>query len=374
MKQFLAIILILAVLGGGYYIRTSGILNSKASTKNSEPLDKIVRVATVNERVTGMILPLVGRVHASKSVEITPEVTARVLKVYATPTKNVTKGELLIELEHSKEEARFKEEEVRLTNFHRKLGLMQKLKKNGVISEDAFEQLEAQTAQQEAVLRASKAELEERKIYAPFSGILSLHQITAGQLVKPGNILLQLDDISTVYADFNIPEKYLSQIKVGQKLEAKTEAWPREKFSGKIVNIDSHVQSDTLAIKIRVSFANPKLKLLDGMMLELSLNLAADKYPVIPLRSITYQGEERYVFILNKNNTVSRRKIVLGPVNGNNTAVKEGLRAGMVVITEGIEKLQDGDLVKILEDKPALEDMPGDVPLKKKNRSEGNIL
>ena len=150
--------------------------------------------------------------------------------------------------------------------------------------------------------------------------------------------------------------------------------WPNEKFNGVVREIDTHVKSDTLAIKIRVFFKNDNVRLLDGMMMEIALSLFGGKYAVIPLKSVLYQGDDRYVFILNKDHTVSRRRIILGPITGSYAAVLDGVRPGMQVVSEGVEKLVDGDRVRVLSDERSLEDLSGDIPLRKKNRTGDAVL
>lgn len=375
MKKVLALLLFLVTAFASWLCYTSGILHRGApvSVRVSE-LEKSVRVVPVKDQKSGLSFPLVGRVFASKSVEITPEVTARISKVHVASAQAVKQGQLLIELDHSMEEARLREETVRLDNQMRRLSMMQKLNSKGVVSLDSMEQLRAETEQQKAVVEARKAALEERKIYAPFSGVLSLHRLTPGELVRPGSVLLQLDDLSEVYVDFNIPERLMSQLVPGQKVVGTAEAWPNEKFNGVVREIDTHVKSDTLAIKIRVFFKNDNVRLLDGMMMEISLSLFGGKYAVIPLKSVLYQGDERYVFILNKDRTVSRRRIILGPVTGSYAAVLDGVRPGMQVVSEGVEKLADGDKVRVLSDEKSLEDLSGDVPLRKKTRTGDSVL
>lgn len=371
LRGILAFIFVVIVVTGLYGIKMSDILKN-GENRPQVAEDKTVRVSKAFATESGTVLPLVGRVHANQSLEITPEVTARVSKIYVKPTQSVQKGDILIQLDNTKEKALLKEAKVNYDNQVRKLKVLRTLKAKGVVSLDALEQLEALVDAQRAVVEAREVELNERTIYAPFEGVLSLHQLTEGQFVKPGNVLLQLDDISRVYVDFQIPERFLAKIVVGQEVTAVTDAWPGHIYVGRIKEIDTHVNSDTLAIKVRVYFKNKSLELLDGMMLEMSLNLATEKLPVVPLKAITYLGDDRFVFVL-RNNIVSRRKVTLGAVNGSNVAIKQGIRTDSLVVVEGIEKIRDGDKVTVLKNDDEL-DVSGDVPLKKKDKKNNEDL
>jgi membrane fusion protein (multidrug efflux system) len=109
--------------------------------------------------------------------------------------------------------------------------------------------------------------------------------------------------------------------------------------------------------------------LLDGMMVKLNLNLSSEKLPMIPLKSVVYIGDERYVYVLGENDTVNRVKVSLGTVNGTNIAIKSGLQLDSLIVVEGAENLDDNERVKVLNNSGSI--INNDVPLKrKKNNNE----
>ncbi len=352
-------------------ISYTGVLHKTAKVTPPK-VDKTVRIKEVVTSEVGLILPLVGRVHANKSLQIAPEVSGRIAKIHVNTTQVVKAGDLLVELDNDHEQAVLKEAQVKLQEIERKLTTARALQKKGFVSIDALAQLEAQAKAQQAVVAAKAVELQDRYIYAPFAGILSLHHLTIGQLVHPDDILLQLDDLSAVYVDFQIPERFLSQVRVGQEVTATTDAWPGRIFIGRISHVDSHINSDTLSIKVRVFFKNPKVELLDGMMLEVALALASQTLPIVPLKAINYLGDERFVYVLGNNNEVGQRKVTLGPVRGAEVSIRAGVQAGMFVVVEGSEKIVDGDVVTVLKDDDL--DVSGDVPLKKKDKKNKEDL
>lgn len=168
---------------------------------------KTVRVDKVDLSNSALIIPLIGRVNANQSVNITSEVTARIKKIGFNSAQAVKKGSLLIELENSIQKSKLKEAQINLDNELRKLNISHKLMKKGALSLDSYEQLKASVESLKAVVEIRKGELEERSIYAPFDGVLGLHDLTVGKLVKPGTVLFQLDDLKRVYVDFVLPEK-----------------------------------------------------------------------------------------------------------------------------------------------------------------------
>ncbi|MBO6009166.1 MAG: efflux RND transporter periplasmic adaptor subunit [Ruminobacter sp.] len=361
-------LLSVAVICGVLYAVNYSSILKYPTVHGDKSAPTMVRVAEVEYSSAGTRLPLVGRVHANRSVQIVSEVTGRISKVFVSPTQMVKTGDLLVQLENERHKALLKESEVVLKNYQRRLEMSGKLINKGVVSQDSYEQIRALVKSQTAVVDARQAELNARDITAPFDGILSLHNITAGQFVKPETVLFQLDDISQVYVDFPIPERFLSKIVVGQEVTATTDAWPGHIFSGKVKQIDTHINVDTLAVGVRIYFDNQEFKLLDGMMLEVSMNMASEKLPVVPLKSLVYAGEDRYVFVVNEENKVFRRKVVLGPVNGAMVAVNQGLRVGTSIVVEGVNRIHDGDTVTVIRQED-IEAVSGEVPLKKKDKT-----
>ena len=108
-------------------------------------------------------------------------------------------------------------------------------------------------------------------------------------------------------------------------------------------------------------------------MIEVDLALSREKLPSIPLKAVNYLGDDRFVYVLKKNNTVSRRKVILGPINGQNVSIRKGLRVNSLVVIEGLDKINDGDLVKPQMQEEAL-DLIDDVPLKKKGKTSEDIV
>ena len=101
---------------------------------------------------------------------------------------------------------------------------------------------------------------------------------------------------------------------------------------------------------------------------EMLMNMASEKLPVVPLKSLVYAGEDRYVFVVNEENKVFRRKVVLGPVNGAMVAVNQGLRVGTSIVVEGVNRIHDGDTVAVIKQED-IEAVSGEVPLKKKDKT-----
>src|SRR5690606_5927114 len=120
-------------------------------------------------------------------------------------------------------------------------------------------QLDTQRATRDAaVARVAqmRADIGDRRIRAPFAGVLGIRQVSPGALVTPGTAVATLDDISRVHVDFPVPEARLSHLAVGQKLTGTSVAWPGQAFEGEVSSIDARIDPGTRAVTVRGDFPN----------------------------------------------------------------------------------------------------------------------
>src|SRR5262249_13486589 len=129
-----------------------------------------------------------------------------------------------------------------------------------------------------ANLKSAKAQFAEQKalvnkklVRAPFSGRLGIRAVDVGQYVNAGTKLVTLQSLDPVYVDFFAPQKLLGQIKSKQKVVLRTDAFPKEEFSGEVSSIDPKVDPATRNVQIRGTIRNPKHTLLPGMFATVSI-------------------------------------------------------------------------------------------------------
>ncbi len=122
---------------------------------------------------------------------------------------------------------------------------------------------------------AARARAGDRTIRAPFAGVVGLSDIAPGALINPGAAIVTLDDVSAIRVDFDIPDRYLANIREGQQIIARVDAYPGETITGRIPKLDTRIDERTRAITARAEFPNPSRKLKPGMMLRGHLRRAS---------------------------------------------------------------------------------------------------
>jgi membrane fusion protein (multidrug efflux system) len=214
-----------------------------------------------------------------------------------------------------------------------------------VVSKSQYDQLEATMKANEARVQAAKARLDDTYIRAPFTGRVGLRRVSLGTLISPGTVITTLDDTSSIKVDFSVPESYVSQLRDGQGVTTRTNAWPGRNFTGKVVSVDSRVDPATRAVTVRALVPNRDAALKPGMFLTVSV--AQDHRPalVIPEEALIPEQARQFVYLV-QGAKVAKREVTLGRREPGFVEIASGVAAGDQVVIEGTLKLRDGSPVR----------------------------
>ncbi|MGF1905964.1 efflux RND transporter periplasmic adaptor subunit [Aliivibrio salmonicida] len=309
-------------------------------------------VAVVAEEVAtheiSQSLSLIGKLEAAESVIISPEVSGKVDRIAIKANQTVKKGQLLIQLNDDKAKAVIKEAQAYLHDEQRKLKEFQRLSKKNAITQTEIDGQKASVNIAQARLEAANAELRDLHISAPFAGTVGFIDFSLGKMVSVGSELLTLDNLSLMQLDLQVPERYLSMLSTGMKVDAKSQAWGALEFSGEVVGIDSRINAETLNLRIRIDFPNKKLKMKPGMLMAATLDFPAINAPIIPVQALEYSGTKRYVYVIGDDNKVIRTEVILGARVENRVVIEKGLDIGQDIVVQGLVNMRDGVTVKMI--------------------------
>lgn len=310
-------------------------------------------VAVVSEEVAtheiSQSLSLIGKLEAAESVIISPEVSGKIDRIAVKANQEVKKGQLLIQLNDDKASAAIKEAQAYLNDEKRKLKEFQRLAKKNAITQTEIDGQKASVDIAQARLEAANANLSDLHISAPFSGTVGFIDFSRGKMVNVGTELLTLDNLSLMQLDLQVPERYLSMLSTGMKVDALSQAWGKTVFSGKVVGIDSRINAETLNLRIRIEFPNKDLKMKPGMLMAAELDFPAINAPIIPVQALEYSGTKRYVYVIGDDNKVTRTQVTLGARVENRVVIESGLEIGQDIVVQGLVNMREGVTVKLLE-------------------------
>src|SRR5438093_1931852 len=174
-------------------------------------------------------------------------------------------------------------------------------------------------------------------VRSPLGGTVIERRVTAGQFVQPdSNPLLVIADLSTVWVLADIFEHDLHSVRLGQKAEVRTVAYPDERFMARVSRISDSLDPTTRTVKVRFLVDNSTGKLKPEMFASVILILSqATKVLTVPASAVFVEGERSYVFVLQSDHCFARRKVEVVPDPSGRARVVGGLQVGDKVVSDG---------------------------------------
>ncbi|MCC5791905.1 MAG: efflux RND transporter periplasmic adaptor subunit [Legionellaceae bacterium] len=302
-----------------------------------------VEVSEVRHETITESLEAVATTRAWESITISANVTEYVKKLHFEDGDEVRKGDVLVELETAEEMARLAEAQARLLEANQQYDRIKNLLQRKFSAQSEYDTQKANIESAQARIDQINSYIADRTIKAPFDGVLGFRLISQGTLVQPGDSIVTLDMIQPLRLDFSVPERYLSEIKVGTHFSADSIAFPDTSFSGHIRTINSRIDEQSRTILLRGVLENPQHRLKPGMLMHITLPLASRKVLIIPEESLMAQGDERYVYVIDpSSNRAQKRAITLLQRKGNRLWVAGELKEGEWVATKGAFRIRDG--------------------------------
>jgi len=306
-------------------------------------------------------LEAIGNARANEAVTVMADVMGIVEEINFDEGEMVESGTVLINFDSSILDAqvsvRRAEIEVRKAELENARQLFERAKRlleTQNVPASRYDELaanlkaaQAEVKSAQAKLAAIRAQLAKRQITAPFSGRLGVRNVSVGRLIEPGDPIVTLDDISLIKLDFQVPERSLAQLKIGQEVTSTTEAYPGRVFFGVVQSIDSRVDPVTRAVSVRAKIENADEALKPGMFLLVELGVAIRHSAVlIPEEAVVSNGTERYVFVVT-DGVIRQSPVSLGQRLPGEVEVLEGVTAGEQVVIGGVQKVREGAKVAI---------------------------
>ena len=326
-----------------------------------------VSAAIAEEQPWQSRLPAIGTLKAYQGVDLAAEVDGIVREILFESGQKVERGQPLVQLDSEVERASLAtaEAERGLAQVEYERG--RSLVSRSNISKSEFDRLAASLQKASASVAQLKAQLDKKRILAPFAGTIGIRQVDTGDYLSTGATIATLQDLSRLHLDFFLPEQQAPQLALGQGVLVKVAAFPGEVFAGQVAAINPKVEDDTRNLQVRATLANPDAKLLPGMFANLEVQLANDQQRmVVPETAITYTlyGNSVYVIGEQKDDqgqvvkddqgqaqlVVERRFVDTGERRDGQVLVLKGLQAGEQVVTAGQLKLDNGAHVKVIDD------------------------
>lgn len=188
-------------------------------------------------------------------------------------------------------------------------------------------------------------------VIAPISGSIITSPVKAGQKVSISSVITKIGDIDNLQIRAKIPERHISELKIGQKADIKLQAYPDIIFSASVVKISPVVDPATRTKEILLNFDQKDSRINAGMFANLTLYTTVyEGLIAIEQEALINIGDDYYLYVVKEDNTVERRLVTLGKNVDGYYQITSGINAGEEIVVEGMLTLYDGATVNIINE------------------------
>ena len=332
-----------------------------------------VSSATVKEEDWAPTLSAIGSISAVQGAVVSSELGGVVSQIAFENGGTAKKGDLLLQLDASAEEAQLKSAEADLELARSDLERSRELVGRKVISKAEIDAAESKFKQKEGSVDQMRSMIAKKTVRAPFDGQLGIRQVNVGQMINSGQQVVPLTSLDPVFADFALPQQHLGKLTPGLDVRVTTDALAGRVFNGKLTAINSMVDANTRNITLQATLENPDHVLRPGMFAKAEVTLPEKhKALVIPGSAISYAPFGDSVFVIEKkkdektgkeSQAIRQQFVRVGESRGDFVSITQGLKAGEMVVSTGVFKLRNGMAVTVNNDlapKPQTNPTPGD--------------
>lgn len=198
----------------------------------------------------------VGTLRSKQNVMLRPEVSGRVQSLGFTDGGRVRRGEVLMQLEDTLQRAEVRQAEAQVSIARANLKRNQDLVAQNFVAQRVVDEAAAQMQVVEAQMALACARWERMRVVAPFDGTVGIRNVNVGDYVKDGADLVNLEDLSSIFVDFRMPERFLGKLRREQVVEMQLDAMPGRQFKAKIEAIDPQVEANGRSVLVRATLPN----------------------------------------------------------------------------------------------------------------------
>jgi len=362
------ILVVVLVLAGGFALHIRNLIAAAP-----KPFPQTVTATKVSSTDWQPTLAAVGSVMPVRGVDVTTEIAGLVREIRFKSGQDVHQGDVLVELNADSDKAQ-------LQALDAAADLSASVLKRDKAQFDAQAIAQAQVDADAADLKSKRALaaqqqaiIDKKTIRAPFSGKLGITTVNPGQYLNPGDKIVTLQTIDPVYVDFNLPQKQVGSLQMGQVVNVTSDGFAGTTFPGKITAISPKVDTTTRNVVVEATLSNPKRQLLPGMFANASVEVGDKKhYLTLPQTAITYNPYGSTVFVVmtadeaaaaakaaasgasapaaaasGSGLVVQQAFVTTGETRGDQVAILKGLKEGQQVVTSGQVKLKNGTSIVI---------------------------
>ena len=389
--MIIGVIVLIAIIAG---VKVMQVMKMMAGF--GPPPPSVVSTTKVTSENWQPELKAVGSLRAVRGADLSLDIAGLVTEVNVKSGDDVKEGQVLLQLRSTEDEAQLRQLEAAAAlaevTFNR---AKQQLAVQAVSKAD-YDTASADLKGKQAAVAQQRVNVARKQLRAPFAGRAGIVTVNPGTYLASGTVIVTVQQTDPVYADFFMPQKNLSQLKVGQKVALSLDAYPGKSFEGTLSAISSKVDDQTRNVQIEATVPNSDHVLVPGMFANVAVQVGEEKkYLTLPQTAVVYNPYGETVYVVRKKSdfdkaqaesqksaaasaqkaeakpadakkdekkaapakdekkedpnqlVVEQAFVTTGGTRGDQVAITKGLEEGTEVVTSGQIKLKNGAPIKI---------------------------
>lgn len=198
----------------------------------------------------------VGSLRSKQNVMLRPEISGRVQTLGFTDGGRVRRGDVIMQLEDGLQRAEVRQAEAQMSIARANFKRNQELVAQNFVAQRVLDESGAGLQVAEAQVSLACARWDRMRVIAPFDGTVGIRNVNIGDYVKDGADLVNLEDLSSMFVDFRLPERFIGKIRREQAIEMQLDAMPGRQFKAKIDAIDPQLDANGRSVLVRAVLPN----------------------------------------------------------------------------------------------------------------------
>ncbi len=312
-----------------------------------------VRADTLQTRDFEHYIKINGSVEAVRDATISPELNGQMKKIMVSRGDRVNAGQVVAELNTSVIENNIEEVKTNLQMAETVYERQKRLWEQEIGSEMQYLEARNRYESLQSSLKSMESQLDLAILRAPFSGIIDDIFIKEGELAMPGSPVMRLIDLTNLYINTDVSERYLPLINSNDSVILQFPIFPDYEDNVPVYRLGNVINSENRSFRLQLRIVNPEEKFKPNMVAALGIKtFSEENVIVIPSILIKEDVQGHFVYIAKQDSgghyVAEKTYIERGPESEGKTLVEEGIGSGDLIITDGHNKVGDGDMIELI--------------------------
>jgi membrane fusion protein (multidrug efflux system) len=322
----------------------------KKGKKDEEEKDKPVPVELGQARTRDIpsFFHATGSLEAKRQVQLVSKAGGQVVRLSVEEGNFVRKGQVLLEIDHEEEALLAEQTKVKAETAKREFERAQGMVEKGLGSDRDFEEKRELAEVADLEHNLATVRLDNKIVRAPYAGQITVRHVELGQTVNPGDVLVDIADVSPLEVRIFLPEKIVTRLQPGQRVEIRSDVDPDTPFAGTVDRIAPSVDPATSTVKVTLQVDNPAETARVGSFVRARITTdVAQDVVAVPKRALVPEAGVNYLFVAEAD-SVRKVPVTTGYADDNFIEITKGIAIGEQVVTVGQGGLRQGTKIKDL--------------------------